>query len=95
LKSVHFINLFLPSPTVHSTIISLVITAASSTMVIPFGSPAIFSEPLWYSRGASPYYNQSHEKLRAEVRQYMDTSITPFAEEWEKDGSVPTDVCPM
>ncbi len=59
---------------------------------MPFGSTVPFVEPLWYSRGKSPYYKASHERLRAVVRKYVDESITPFCEEWETQGSVPKEV---
>ncbi|KAF5006104.1 hypothetical protein FDECE_7504 [Fusarium decemcellulare] len=52
-------------------------------------STAPFSDPLWYSRGHSLYYNESHIRLRNEVRQYIQTHITPHCEEWEKNGLVP------
>lgn len=54
-----------------------------------------FADPLWLSRpgtAASPYYTDSHRRLQREVRQYVDSSIAPFAAEWEAQGSVPADV---
>ncbi|KAL3460202.1 acyl-CoA dehydrogenase/oxidase [Aspergillus heterothallicus] len=48
-----------------------------------------FSEALWLSRGYSPYYDDSHRRLQKEVRQYVETSIAPHCEQWEKDGFVP------
>ncbi|KAF9889614.1 hypothetical protein FE257_007122 [Aspergillus nanangensis] len=53
---------------------------------IPFG------DPLWLNRRYSPYYQDSHRRLQAEVREYVDTHIAPFCEEWEKQGSVPAEV---
>ncbi|KAK3621074.1 hypothetical protein LTR56_023000 [Elasticomyces elasticus] len=50
-----------------------------------------FAEPLWHSRGASPYYSDSHRRLQKEVRQYVDTKILPFSEQWEREGSVPAE----
>lgn len=55
-------------------------------------SLAPFAEPLWYTRGLSPYYNESHVKLRTALREYVDTHISPFCEEWENDGAVPVEV---
>lgn len=57
-----------------------------------FGSSAPFAEPLWYSRAVSPYYRESHRQLRAEVRNYVDSSILPFCEEWEAQGAIPIKV---
>jgi len=55
-------------------------------------SSAPFSEPLWYTRGESPYYNESHHRLRRAVRKYVDEHIIPNCEEWEKNGAVPLEV---
>ncbi|KAL2848884.1 acyl-CoA dehydrogenase/oxidase [Aspergillus pseudoustus] len=51
-----------------------------------------FSEALWLSRGYSPYYDESHRRLQKEIRQYVETSIAPFCEQWEKQGFVPPEV---
>jgi len=60
-----------------------------STTVIPF------AEPLWYSRGTNPYYNDSHVRLRDSVRAYVKENITPFCSEWEEQGFVPKEVRPV
>lgn len=52
-----------------------------------------FADPLWLNRGYSPYYNDSHRRLQKEVREYVDTYIAPFCEEWEKQGVLPQEVC--
>lgn len=52
-----------------------------------------FADPLWLNRYYSPYYNESHRRLQREVREYVDTHIAPFCEEWEKQGFVPQEVC--
>lgn len=51
-----------------------------------------FADPLWLNRKHSPYYKDSHRKLQKEVRQYVDEQISPFCEEWEKQGFVPPEV---
>jgi hypothetical protein len=51
-----------------------------------------FADPLWLNRKHSPYYKDSHRKLQKEVRQYVDEHISPFCEEWEKQGFVPPEV---
>ncbi|KAH8691353.1 acyl-CoA dehydrogenase/oxidase [Talaromyces proteolyticus] len=53
--------------------------------------PAPFSDPIWISRGASPYYNESHRRLQKEAREYVDTYISPFCEQWEREGHVPAE----
>ena len=55
----------------------------------PFGCPTPYAEPLWYSRNVSPHYNDSHRKLRAAIRKYVDEEILPYAFEWESAGQVP------
>jgi hypothetical protein len=51
-----------------------------------------FADPLWISRTISPYHNDSHRRLHKEVREYVDNNLRPFAEEWEREGSVPVEV---
>lgn len=58
----------------------------ASTSAIPF------ADPLWHSRPASPHYNDSHRRLQREVRDYVDTEISPFCEKWEAEGVVPPGV---
>lgn len=53
-----------------------------------------FADPLWLTRRASPYYDDSHRALQKEVRAYVDTHIAPFCDEWEKNGLVPKEVHP-
>lgn len=53
---------------------------------------APYAEPLWSSRGYSPYHNETHFRLRKEVREYVDNEIIPYAAEWEKTGHIPQEV---
>ncbi|OAP55003.1 hypothetical protein AYL99_10703 [Fonsecaea erecta] len=55
-------------------------------------SLAPYADPPWLSRDVSPYYTASHRRLQAEAREYVSTHITPFCEDWERQGSVPQDV---
>lgn len=61
-------------------------------MATPFGSPVPYAEPQWYSRDASPYHDESHKKLRAFVREYVEMELMPYAQEWEEQGFVPEEV---
>lgn len=56
---------------------------------LPFGSPAPFAEPAWYNALQSPYYGDSHRRLRAFVRDYLEEHVIPNAEAWEEDGHIP------
>jgi len=54
-----------------------------------FGDLNPWSEPAWYNVLSSPYYNESHRKLRRFVRDYMNENVMDFAEEWEESGEIP------
>ncbi|KAI1498182.1 acyl-CoA dehydrogenase [Biscogniauxia marginata] len=47
-----------------------------------------WAEPAWYY-SESPYYNDSHRKLQAYARKYVDNYIMPNALEWEARGDCP------
>ena len=50
---------------------------------MPWGDPA------WYSDLNSPYYNETHRRLRDNIRKYMDEHVLPHSLEWEEKGDVP------
>ncbi|RMJ16823.1 hypothetical protein CDV36_003548 [Fusarium kuroshium] len=50
---------------------------------------APFSEPYWHYGAPPPYYTESHFKLQVATRAYVNEYITPFCEEWERQGSIP------
>lgn len=50
-----------------------------------------WSEPSWYTTLRSPYYNDSHRRLRDNVRKYIDENILPHAMEWEEKGEAPVE----
>jgi alkylation response protein AidB-like acyl-CoA dehydrogenase len=59
----------------------------------PTNVPAPFSEPLLPQLPIpNPYYTPKHARLRAFVRNYVDTHLAPHAQEWETAGEVPTSV---
>ncbi|OCL02600.1 acyl-CoA dehydrogenase NM domain-like protein [Glonium stellatum] len=53
------------------------------------GNLAPWSEPAWYSSLASPYYNETHKRLRDELRGYINEHILPYSLEWEEKGDAP------
>ncbi|EXJ94164.1 hypothetical protein A1O1_02557 [Capronia coronata CBS 617.96] len=57
-------------------------------------APAPFSEPLLFQLDlpANPYYTEKHHRLRAVVRNYVDSELAPYAQEWEIAGEVPDSV---
>jgi acyl-CoA dehydrogenase len=40
----------------------------------------------------SPYFNEEHELLRAQVRRFVDEVVRPNGEAWEERGEIPRDV---
>ncbi|KAL4738641.1 acyl-CoA dehydrogenase/oxidase [Aspergillus similis] len=52
-----------------------------------------YSEPLLPQLAIpNPYYTSTHHALRAWVRDYVDTHIVPYAQEWEEAGEIPSHV---
>ncbi|KAK0273843.1 hypothetical protein LTR35_011969 [Friedmanniomyces endolithicus] len=56
-----------------------------------FGSLAPWSEPAWSQGIPSPYYNDSHRKLRDSLRAYINENILPYSLDWEAKGEAPRD----
>ena len=54
-----------------------------------FGNLGPWAEPSWYSSLASPYYNESHIRLRNALRLYIDENVKPYMLEWEEKGEAP------
>lgn len=51
--------------------------------MVPYG------DPTWYQDWKSPYYNDSHRKWRAAIREFVETQIMPFCHEWDEKKAVP------
>lgn len=49
-----------------------------------------YGEAMGTWRKFSPYYKESHERLRAAVREFMDKEIKPHCKEWDDNGTLPT-----
>ncbi|KAI1871417.1 uncharacterized protein JN550_004411 [Neoarthrinium moseri] len=58
----------------------------------PYGSQIPFADPSWYQSYHSPYFNESHAALRAEVREWVETKIEPFVTEWDEKKEVPREI---
>ncbi|ETS81076.1 hypothetical protein PFICI_06078 [Pestalotiopsis fici W106-1] len=48
-----------------------------------------WAEPAWHGALESPYYKDSHRKLQAYARKYIDENVLPHALEWEAQGDCP------
>ncbi|KAL2262235.1 hypothetical protein VTK26DRAFT_2071 [Humicola hyalothermophila] len=58
----------------------------------PFGQQIPFSDPSWYQGYHSPYFNETHAALRAEVREWIETEIEPHVAEWDEKKEVPPEI---
>ncbi|KAK3725206.1 hypothetical protein LTR37_000717 [Vermiconidia calcicola] len=50
-----------------------------------------WSEPAWSHGIPSPYYNDSHKRLRDALRVYIDENILPYSLDWTAKGEAPRD----
>ncbi|KAL2850625.1 acyl-CoA dehydrogenase/oxidase [Aspergillus pseudoustus] len=57
-----------------------------------FGSALPWAEPSWYSGRPSPYYNDSHRRLREAVRRWTEENVSGNIEDWEAAGKIPDSV---
>lgn len=48
-----------------------------------------WAEPAWLTSLESPYYNESHRRLQAYARNYINQHILPHSLKWEQDGDCP------
>ncbi|KZL84349.1 acyl-CoA dehydrogenase domain-containing protein [Colletotrichum incanum] len=63
--------------------------SSAKPIIEPFGNHAPFAEPSWYNAVASPYYKESHIRVRNFIRRYVEDHISPNVQEWEEKGHVP------
>lgn len=49
-----------------------------------------FADPQWYSFGTclSPYYDESHCRVRKAMRQWVQKEIEPFVDEWDDPNAI-------
>ncbi|GAB7338337.1 hypothetical protein MBLNU457_4645t2 [Dothideomycetes sp. NU457] len=57
-----------------------------------FGDLVPGGDPNWYQSYNSPFYNQSHADLRAEVREWMEEEIMPNVTDWEQNKQIPDSI---
>lgn len=58
----------------------------------PFGDLVPHGDPYWYQDFYSPYYNDSHRRLRNEMRKFVETEIIPNAYEWDEAKKIPQEL---
>lgn len=49
-------------------------------------------DPYWYQDWSSPYYNESHRKVRAAVRAFVDKEIVPYCHAWDEAKGMPKEI---
>ncbi|CAM1509104.1 Fc.00g028430.m01.CDS01 [Cosmosporella sp. VM-42] len=57
-----------------------------------FGHQIPFADPSWYQSYHSPYFNETHAALRAEIREWVDSEIEPNVTEWDEAKLVPEEI---
>ncbi|KAH6642758.1 acyl-CoA dehydrogenase [Boeremia exigua] len=57
-----------------------------------FGSRIPYAENSWAAGAPSPYYNDSHRRLRKALRTWMENKIIPHVSEWEVTANIPDSV---
>ncbi|BFZ54786.1 hypothetical protein PYCC9005_001823 [Savitreella phatthalungensis] len=57
-----------------------------------YGDLIPYADPSWYQGWASPYYKESHIRLREEVREWVDEAIMPYCHEWDEAKEMPEDI---
>src|SRR3990170_4397191 len=58
----------------------------------PFGDLVPHGDPYWYQDFYSPYYNDSHRRVRAAVRKFVEKEIMPHAFEWDEAKKIPQEL---
>jgi len=57
-----------------------------------FGLTSVpFAEPAWYRGVPTPYYNENHAAFRNKCREFIDTEIIPFCDDWDEAGGFPVE----
>lgn len=69
-------------------------TSSGLTVLAPstFGELVPFGDPSWYQGAYSPYYNDSHRRFRAAVREFVEREIAPFCHQWDEEKRVPKEL---
>ncbi|KAK7544478.1 acyl-CoA dehydrogenase/oxidase [Phyllosticta citribraziliensis] len=57
-----------------------------------FGDLVPYADPSWYQTYHSPYFNESHAALRAEVREWVDNDLMPYVTEWDEAKRIPEEI---
>ncbi|KAK4545550.1 hypothetical protein LTR36_002900 [Oleoguttula mirabilis] len=58
----------------------------------PFGDLVPYADPSWYQSYHTPYFNDTHAALRAEIREWVEAEIMPNVTEWDEAKKVPDSI---
>ncbi|KAI9834652.1 MAG: hypothetical protein M1826_000054 [Phylliscum demangeonii] len=58
----------------------------------PYGDLIPYADPSWYQGYYSPYYNETHVALRAEVREWVERDLEPYVGNWDEARKVPDEI---
>jgi len=54
-----------------------------------FGDMIPYADPKWYQNWNSPYYTETHRKIRSTIRAFVDKEIIPNVRTWDEMGKIP------
>ena len=57
-----------------------------------FGDLIPFAEPAWYHGYTSPYYKESHKRLRLAIRSFIEEHVIDNVAEWDEKKTTPAEV---
>ncbi|KAI9322420.1 acyl-CoA dehydrogenase/oxidase [Dichotomocladium elegans] len=57
-----------------------------------FGEMVPYGDPMWYQDWYSPFYNDSHRKLRKFMRDFVEKEVMPFTHEWDEAKRLPPEL---
>jgi alkylation response protein AidB-like acyl-CoA dehydrogenase len=57
-----------------------------------FGDGNAFGDPSWYQAYNSPYYNDTHKKIRKQFREFVEEELMGNVHEWDEQGVIPKEV---
>lgn len=57
-----------------------------------FGDGIPFGDPSWYQGQNSPYYNDSHKRLRKFIRPILEEKVFPHIHDWDEAKEIPSEI---
>ena len=57
-----------------------------------YGDLIPYGDPNWYAGWNSPYYNDSHRRVRKQIRMHVEQTIMPYVDEWDEKKKIPLDL---